>query len=69
MWPLKGQAAHLQHRQSAAPLCILVVCPVWWWGCGLDVGCRREWTRGSREVVRAAENQVISSNCLIERLL
>ena len=38
-------------------------------GGGLDVGCRREWTRGSREAVRAAENQVISSNCLIGRLL
>ena len=42
---------------------------MWWWGCGLDVGCRREWTHGSREVVRAAENQVVSSNCLIGRLL
>ena len=26
-----------------------------------DIGCRREWTRGSREIVRTAENQVISS--------
>ena len=40
-----------------------------WWGCGFDVGCRREWTRGSREIVRTAENQVISGNCLIGRLL
>ena len=42
---------------------------MWWCGCGFDVGCRKEWTRGSREVVRAAENQVISGNCLIGRLL
>ena len=42
---------------------------MWWRGCGFDVGCRRGWTCGSREVVRAAENQVISGNCLIGRLL
>ena len=42
---------------------------MWWWGCGFDIGCRREWTRGTREIVRTAENQVIGSNCLIGRLL
>ena len=35
---------------------------MWWWGCGFDIGCRREWTRGSREIVRVSENQVISGN-------
>ena len=37
-------------------------------GVVFGIGCRREWTRGSREIVIAAENQVISGNCLIGRL-
>ena len=35
---------------------------------GFGLGCRREWMRGSREIVIAAGNQVISGNCLIRRL-
>ena len=57
------------HRLSLVVIGMEAKNLVWWWECGFDVGCRREWTRGSREVVRAAENQVISGNCLIGRLL
>ena len=54
-------------RQNAGDLEIIhdVVVGVWF----LTSVCRREWTRGSREIVRAAENKVISGNCLIGRLL